>query len=336
MISLSDQESLILEISSHLSRFHKKKNGLYLFRCPICNDSQKSKFKTRGTFYKKNQGYNFGCFNCESSMSLIRFVKLYFPDVFSRYQFSLFQQQTHKEKEISEKKKKITILSTEFPFLIPYTLSPKAVAYVKSRKIPENKMSGVLFCEDLNLLLDKLSALGYEPLPVVSPRLIFPVKNTNNVLVGFVARALDPRDPIRYYNIKLTDDEPLLYGQNTINHSRRVIITEGIIDSLFLDNSLAACSAGFGAAIKFCQEHHLEYALLFDNERRNEQIRNSMLKHINNGSSIVLFTSWSYQGKDLNEMVLKNPNLNLLQEEIENRIRSGLLAKLEFSRWISL
>lgn len=333
-MNLSEQESLIHDMSPFLDKFKKKRNGLYEMRCPLCGDSKKSKYKTRGNIFLFKDSYIYKCHNCGVPLSLYSFAKMCFPDIFSRHCFSFFSKQ--KEEGInsifSEEKKKI--LSSSFPFLLPYSSSEKAKAYVKERKLPKDKCSDVLFLEDLNLLISAFPDSGYNQISHVSPRLVFPIHSKDSSLVGFVTRAIEKDDPIRYYNIKVSPDGVLLSGQRTINHSKRVYITEGHIDSLFLDNALGACSSGFRGGIEFCKKNHLDYTLLFDNEPRNNQIKSNMEKYIGEGESIVIFSSFPFKGKDLNQMILQNEKINL-QEEIENRTFQGLRAKLEFNRWIN-
>ncbi len=325
-----DEQQLIFDISGHLEKFKKKKDGLYCCRCNICGDSKKSKIKTRGNFYLKGDHYIYKCFNCDYSSSLIKYAKDFFPDIFSRYCFSSFSR----EEFIREKSKpkEYSIISEDFPELIPYSRSPLAKKYIQDRKIPENKCSGLLFIEDMNDLIIKFLDRDYNLLPYKSPRIVFPVRSKENVLIGFVCRSLLKDDQLRYYNLKVNDNNPLLYGQGKLDHSKKVFILEGIIDSLFIDNSLAACSAGFQNAINYCKKNNLDYVLVFDNEPKNEAIRRVIEKYINKGENIVIFSHFPFKGKDINEMILKNSKIQI-QKEIEQRIYSGLLAKLEFHQW---
>lgn len=325
---------IIHEIAPYLERFHKKKTNLYMFRCPLCGDSKKSKVKTRGHIYKKGSEYYFKCFNCGIALTFNSFLKQQFPTIHSRYYLEMFKNQNSFIKQQEKEVNSLEFSLQQFECLKHYSTSKEAVEYIKSRKIPENKLSQLYFISDINDLLDCLPDLGFNKLLYKSSRIVFPVFNKQNSLVGFVCRAIDKTDSLRYFNIKLSEEQSLVYGQNSIDIKKKVFIVEGIIDSLFLDNCLAACSSGFESAILFCKKHGLDYVLIFDNERRNKQITNIMQKHINNNESIVLFNDWNFKGKDINEM-FKSSSLSLysFNKELEKHIVSGLKAKIEFSKW---
>lgn len=325
-------DNLIDEISLYLDRFKKKRNGLFEFRCPICGDSKKSKYKTRGNIYLFQGTYLYKCHNCSYSSSLKSFVKDYFPHIYSRHCFSSFQKGNVNNQKEEEKRKEESIFLSSFDCLIPYQESEEARTFIKKRKLPKNKCSEIFYIEDVNNLIEYIPNKGYEKLSYRSQRIVFPVRLLDSSLSGFVTRAINDKDPIRYFNMKISSENSLLFGQGSLNFKKRVFIVEGIIDSLFLDNSLAACSSSFDSAISFCKEHSLEYVLLFDNEPRNTQIKKQMMKYINEGEFIVIFSSFPLKGKDINNMILQNQYLNI-QDEIEKKVFKGLKAQLEFKRW---
>ena len=48
---------------------------------------------------------------------------------------------------------------------------------------------------------------------------------------------------LRYITVLLDEDQPKIFGLDTINHERTTYITEGPFDSLLIDNSLAMAGA---------------------------------------------------------------------------------------------
>lgn len=318
-------------------RNFKKRGDLYNFSCPFCGDSKHSKLKARGYIYKKDNGeYNMTCKNCDIGMSLLNFTKRIAPEVYHTFFYKQFFYQKLGSGESLEKEEEITspvvVLHSLF---IPYYESKETLEFINKRKIPRSKLKEVYFIKNLNTLIEENSSLGYTPLSYKSSRLVFVIRNLTNEITGYVTRALNPKDPIRYYNISLSGS--LLYGTPYLDKSKPVWIVEGIIDSLFLENSLAACSSSFKTAIQFCKNKGFKFVCLYDNEPYNIQIIKLVLSSINKNYPTVIFSSFPLKGKDVNEMILKNSlEPQQLQSILETKIIANILkAKLEYSRWIS-
>jgi len=333
-----NQIELIEELRFYLRNFNKRGN-VWNFSCPICGDSKKDNRKARGYIYKKQDKFNMTCKNCDAGMSLFNFIKLVAPNLYHHFLVKRIQD---KEEEFSfstslntpivVKKEQRKELS--FSFLVPYFENRKSLDYIEQRQIPKSKLKEVFYLDDLNLLITQFEHLGYTPLSYISPRLVFVIRNNLNEQVGFVTRSLNKNDYIRYYNIKIEEKEPLLYGTPFLNPSKPVWIVEGIIDSLFLSNGVAACSSSFSHAIEYCQYKDIPFVCVFDNERHNPQIVKIMDRAINKGYSLVIFSSFPFPGKDLNEMVIKNQwDSNTLQTHLQQHIFQSIRAKLEFDRW---
>ena len=62
------EQKYISLVSHRLERFSRKSSGKYNFRCPICGDSEKSKYKARAWIYEIQGKSRFHCFNCSASM----------------------------------------------------------------------------------------------------------------------------------------------------------------------------------------------------------------------------------------------------------------------------
>ena len=71
----------IYTIASSLERFKPVENSkIYNFRCNICGDSHKSKYKARAYFVysQKDDKFFFKCHNCGISVSFENYLKSYF------------------------------------------------------------------------------------------------------------------------------------------------------------------------------------------------------------------------------------------------------------------
>jgi uncharacterized phosphosugar-binding protein len=136
---------------------------------------------------------------------------------------------------------------------------------------------------------------------------------------------------LRYVTIRTNDSESkLIYGLDRIILSEKVLLVEGPIDSLFLNNCLASGDANLEMTSKSVPAKDI--VLVYDNERRNREIVNMMQKSITNGHQIVIWPNDIY-GKDINEMVMSGLSCSEIQTIISNSTFSGIEAQLKFNMW---
>lgn len=337
LMVMNNIDSLMDELKLRLRNFKQRKSvSVWNFSCPICGDSTKNKRKARGFIYNKNGQYNMTCKNCNAGYSLANFIKIYFNDLYAPFFFipALKQTNTSLFIDTPNTEPPVILTSTQFPFFIPYYNSDVACKFIDNRRIPRNKLKEVFYIDDINNLIEQYEHLGYTALKYKSSRLVFVIRSYNNEIIGFITRALNKNDKIRYYNIKCLQ-LPLIYGMPFLNRKERVWIVEGLIDSLFLPNALSANSSSFNHVIDFCKEQNInDFVCVYDNEPHNNQITKIIEQTINNNYSTVIFSSFPYSGKDINEIVVKNAlSPEQVLKLLEERVYSSLRAKLEYSKW---
>ena len=69
------------------------------------------------------------------------------------------------------------------------------------------------------------------------PRLIIPFYDTTGKIFAFQGRAFGKEQP-KYLTIKLDENKQKVYGLDKVSFQKPIYITEGLIDSLFIDNCL--------------------------------------------------------------------------------------------------
>ena len=89
---------------------------------------------------------------------------------------------------------------------------------------------------------------------------------------AFQGRAFGKEQP-KYITIKFDDTKEKIYGLDRLDLNKPVMITEGPIDSLFLENAIALAAAD--AVVNIQQK---QCTMIFDNEPRNKQIIDRMKK----------------------------------------------------------
>ena len=101
---------------------------------------------------------------------------------------------------------------------------------------------------------------------------------------------------------------------------RRLYIVEGPLDSLFLDNCLAAGGADLQLPVD-----KKDVVFIFDNEPRNKEIIDRMYKLIDKEYMIVIWPEGQKE-KDINEMVINGKTKEQVQKIISDNTYSGLSA----------
>ena len=104
-----------------------------------------------------------------------------------------------------------------------------------------------------------------------------------------------------------------------VNYQQHIYITEGPIDSLFIDNCIAAAGSDLTLRVK---TEDITY--IFDNEPRNKEIIDKMYKVIEKDFNIVIWPE-DMKCKDINEMIQSG----LDQVKVKQMIDSNTFSKLE-------
>lgn len=324
----------LLQISPKLSRFTQKKDDLYNFRCPLCGDSQKNKSKCRGYVYRKKDSYFYMCHNCGASISFYNFLEKVDSDLLKEYSLERYKSGNESKNSPKEKfeefktptpkfKKSIALPSIE---LLPD--GHFARLYVQARQIPKVFYSELYYAEDFKMFVEGLN-IEKDGLKEKDPRLVIPFYDKDKNLVAFQGRALG-ESKLRYITIKITDDSTKLFGLDRIDLEQTVYVTEGPIDSMFLENSVATADSNLSSASKIIDKSKL--VLVFDNEPRNRDICKTIEKAIDEHYNVVIWPEMMDK-KDINEMVLDGFSPDEIQYIISKNTFVNLRAKAEFVNW---
>ena len=321
----------ITNISSRLQQFKRKNDYLYNFRCPHCGDSKKSKLKARAYLYRVKNDMFFKCHNCGEGQNLANFIKFLDPKMYSEYILERYKRSApatpkpkfdfepikFEEPTLLDGLKKVSELTDDHP----------VKQYVINRKIPEQYHSILLVCDKFMTLVNKVKPNTYKVIKD-HPRLLIPFYDTTGKLFAFQGRAFGNEQP-KYLTIKLDESKQKVYGLERINFATHIHIVEGPIDSLFIDNCLAAAGADLYLNNKVKPEN---VTYIFDNEPRNKEIIKRMYKVIEKDFNIVIWPD-DIQLKDVNEMIMSGISKNEIADIISNNTYSKLSALTKLSYW---
>ena len=311
----------INEVSARLSQFKKKGDYLFNFRCPHCGDSKKNKTKARAYLYRVKNDMFFKCHNCGEGQSFSNFLKFldnkkYEQYLLERYKGSAPSTPQPKFTDFKPKFKEVNILDG-LQSISDLNEDHPVKQYVLKRKIPESYHSKLFLCNKFMAYVNKAKPNTFGHTKGEHPRLIIPFYDTQDKVFAFQGRAFGKEQP-KYLTVKLDENKQKVYGLNTVNLQEHVRIVEGPIDSMFIDNCLAA--AGADLTIKV-QPDNVTY--IFDNEPRNKEIVKRMYSVVEKDFNVVIWPS-EIQSKDVNDMIMSG----LTKAEVSDIIHNNTYSKL--------
>ena len=321
----------INDISGRLSQFKKKTDYLFNFRCPHCGDSQKSKTKARAYLYRVKNDMFFKCHNCGQGQNLANFIKFVDPKLYESYLL-----ERYKKSAPATPKPKFDFKPTKFTSQTPIDdlksikdlpEDHPARLYCMNRKIPEKYFDKLFLSDKFMTLVNEVKPNTYK-ITKDHPRLIIPFYDTTGKVFAFQGRAFGKEQP-KYLTIKLDENKQKVYGLDKVSFQKPIYITEGPIDSLFIDNCLAAGGADLFLKNKIPNEN---ITYIFDNEPRNKEIVKRMYKVIEQDFNVVIWPE-DLQLKDVNDMIMSGLTKLELQDIISNNTYSKLSALTKLNYW---
>jgi len=204
--------------------------------------------------------------------------------------------------------KSITKLNDEHP----------AKKYCVNRKIPVEFFDKLYFCDKFGELVNKVKPKTYNT-KQDHPRLIIPFYDTTGKVFAFQGRAFGKEQP-KYLTVKLDEKKQKVYGLERVNFQRPIFITEGPLDSLFVDNCLAAAGADLVLKNKISND---QITYIFDNEPRNKEIIKRMYNVVEKDYNLVVWPE-DVRHKDINDMIMAG----LTKTELSDIIHTNTFSKL--------
>lgn len=321
-------------ISQRLERFEVKSHQPYLanFRCFICGDSKKNKWKARGFIFTKKGGLFFKCHNCNHSSSLGNLIKQLDQTLYKQYTMERYAEGGHHRQSHANVQ---SVLSFDQPVFKPKSILDQlldkvngtpAEAYLQQRQIPKCKWDLLYYIDDVGKI-EQLSDKYKDRIVGNDSRLVLPFYNRQGKLVGVSCRAIgDSR--LRYITVRIDESQPMIFNLDGVDFDQTVYVTEGPIDSLFVNNSVAVGNSDLKAISAAIPKERV--VLVYDNQPRNKQLIQAMSQAIDDGYAMVIWPQ-DISDKDINEMVVNG--MTDIQSVIEQNTYRGLKLALAFNAW---
>jgi len=339
MSLLIDQKYTQL-ISPRFEKFQRKSDYLYACRCPLCGDSKKNKSKMRGYIYRKGNDLFFKCHNCGAGTSLGNLIKQLDAGLYKEY---VMERYKAGESGNNSFKQVTTIAPPRFDKLdtdITYQNAERCdklsdnhfcIQYLKNRRIPQDYYKLLYYTDNYKQFVSEVYPQVDKEI-TADKRLVIPFYDQYNSLIALSGRALEVSDyKLRYVTLRTDESEDkLIYGLDRVNTNETVRIVEGPIDSLFLQNCVAAGDANLSLVAKSISSG--KKVLIFDNEPRNKDIVRMMQDAIKIGHDVVIWPNTIAQ-KDINEMIMAGQTKDEIESIISSNTFSGLQAQTKFVFW---
>jgi len=316
-------------ISSRFRNASWKNEDLLNHACPYCGDSEKNTHKARGYHFVYKDTFMYKCHNCGESKGFASFLKDQDNTLWKQYCVEKFYKKEPNYTPILKLKTPLPKHDTlKKVGCVKAIDDQRARDYLNVRKVPKDRWDELYYIENCQ----SLSQLDYKYNERVfgnDPRLVIPFYSRQGKLIGVSGRALN-NNKLRYLTLKFDETQPLIYGLRTVDYNKRVYVTEGPIDSLFLQNAIAVAGSDFS---KLKSIVPVEQAIVvFDNEPRNPEIIKHLSQMIEAGFTVCIWPK-TIREKDINDMVLNGLSSKIVEDTINKNKFSGLSAKMALSDW---
>lgn len=311
------------------------------FRCPICGDSQKNKFKKRGYILEKNSSLMFYCHNECGTINFEKFLELHHGDLYTQYRFDLFQlykdqnnnSPSPKEEYIEPELFKVEV--EDLKGLIPLNEAPIPVQrYIKKRMIPEDFYDEIFYTDQFFEYINTKIPLkfGKGLLKEKDHRIVLPMYDEDGKIFGVIGRSLNPNSTTRYLTVKFNEAMPKIYGLERLDRNKFVYFTEGPIDSYFVDNCLAL--AGTDGNPSLIISNPQRYGMILDNQPRSISVLKKYEKYIRMGCYMFIWPeSISEDIKDLNDWAMTGISHEEMMEIIRVNTFNDAMLRIRFNNW---
>lgn len=223
-INLVQQIRFIL--STHFQGKYKETSQHFNFRCNVCGDGT-SKHKKRGFILKGKNPIIYYCHNCKASMTAIRWMKTYYPQSYREYISEQLKNNKPKVEQIPEIE--VYKEKDDLKFFIPILkgkteIFQKAIQQCEERLIPIEVYSKWYVCTGGDNFKN---------------RMIIPYFDNKGKVYNYQGRAINKQIPKYNSRKSVYRQYNNIYNFFNVNRDNPVIIFEGVINSLFVENSVA-------------------------------------------------------------------------------------------------
>ena len=199
--------------------------------------------------------------------------------------------------------------------------------YLENRLIPESKFSEIYYTTDFAKVAKDINP---QMVLKTEERIVIPFYDDNGSVIGIQGRAMDSNS-LRYITVKAEDHDRLFYNLHKIDVNKKIYVTEGPFDSMFLPNAVAMVGASKSVnlpdKLRMC-----DVVFCLDNEPRSVEIV-SMMQNLVAKEHKVFIPDNRLEEKDINEMILSGKTIENIVDYIDENTYGGILAQAALGQW---
>jgi len=295
----------------------------YSMYCPHCTEGT-AKHRRRVAYIltgnQRNNFNTFSCRRCPETYSFKKFLEKHQPALHEEYveKEKLVRLQQIKDGQRRPKEVPKSEVEYELEYIdLPDTFMPAtdhfpAVKYCRSRLIPEEVIKKLYFAHKI-VELDEIGEVKCE----YKNMLVFPFYAGDKVY-GYQARCITEK---LFYTQSLEGFK--VYNFYNVDPNINCYIFEAIIDSLFIENSIAMVGSDIP---NYFLDNLYRSVFCFDNDGTSATYRKQKT-YLDRGHKIVIWPD-EIQEKDVNEMICAGVSSNDVKSIIEENIYSGIAAEI--------
>jgi hypothetical protein len=290
----------------------------YNFKCNVCGDSSVDKFKKRGYILKNKDPWVYYCHNCGTSTTALKWMKEYFPVNYKNFMIDNMRQKKDVSSNVifkSYRKHKDRDESVDVKYFKKMIKFSDCVEYCENRKIPKDVYNKWYY------------AIG----GVFKGRIIIPFLNDSNRIYYYQGRKFNNEYGVKYLS-RFGNHDVTIYNYYNVDTTKHVIILEGPIDAIFVENSIAL--TGLKVSDTLVNDIPKKVFLLDNDISGNKK----SLKLLSKGSNVFVWDKFlkyykcSLEIKDVNDFILQNKSgiLKLTYDIIKPFITNNSCDKIFF------
>lgn len=337
-------------LAPHLDQFKAKGGHAYNFRCPLCGDSEKNKFKARGYVFPKRDMLMMKCHNCGIALpfeALLKRVARHLYNDYALEQLKELPQKAAPEPPPAPVALKSVKWSPTLTIPLSALLEPshalhEVYRFIVNRMIPATALSRLYATNKARTWLLPLLTAGARTLKETleaekklngvtdgEPFLIQPLKLTDGTWYGAQIRTIAQKE---FYTFRWSHAPLKMFGLDVWKPNRLTYVVEGPLDALFVPNAISPLGSDLWTGVRVMKELGMptdKMVYVWDNEPRNPQVVQHIKHAVSLHEPVVIWTR--DLPKDINDMVRAGLDVNHV---LPTRTFQGVAAEVELSQWL--